>query len=176
MSDTKKEMRTFESGATRNTDEGKLDYEGFLSPVVLKLYAEYLNKHRKQADGKMRASDNWQSGIPIDVYMKSMLRHVFDVWTIHRDGTVIENDEVVLTQDALCAVLFNAMGYLYEMERPRTVTELTWPNLSGPSESIPSMPGFCCTAPQGHNCVGTGCLDCGHCHHELADKNKDGAS
>ena len=44
VSDNK--IRTFETGATRDTELGKLDYEGFLSPTVLKAYAEYLNKHR----------------------------------------------------------------------------------------------------------------------------------
>ena len=33
-------MRTFATGATRDTEVEKLDYEGFLSPVVLKAYAE----------------------------------------------------------------------------------------------------------------------------------------
>ena len=28
-------IRKFETGATRDTDQGKYDYEGFLSPVVL---------------------------------------------------------------------------------------------------------------------------------------------
>ena len=53
-------MRTFDTGATRDSDNDKLDYEGFLSPLVLRRYAEYLHKHRKQSDGKIRTSDNWQ--------------------------------------------------------------------------------------------------------------------
>jgi len=32
-------MRQFESGATRDTEDGKLDYEGFLSPAVLLRFA-----------------------------------------------------------------------------------------------------------------------------------------
>lgn len=115
MSETKPEMRTFKGGATRNTSKGKLDYEGFLSPLVLKRYCEYLNSHRKQADGKMRDSDNWQKGIPVDVYMKSLLRHAFDVWMIHRGIRVVEDGKVVTIQDALCASLFNHMGYLHEI-------------------------------------------------------------
>ena len=115
MKETKPEMRSFESGATRNTDDGKLDYEGFLSPLALKRYAEYLNQHRRQADGELRDSDNWQKGVPLDVYMKSKFRHFMDVWMLHRGGTVIEDGEHVTIQDALCAELFNAMGYLHEL-------------------------------------------------------------
>lgn len=102
-------MRIFETGATRDTDTNKLDYEGFISPIVLKRYAEYMNKNRVQPDGTLRDSDNWQRGIPPNVYMKSMWRHFMDVWMNHRNYKAREDMET-----ALCAVLFNAMGYLHE--------------------------------------------------------------
>ena len=53
-------IRKFETGATRDTDEGKLDFEGFFSPIVMERFAEYMNKHRRQSDGQLRDSDNWQ--------------------------------------------------------------------------------------------------------------------
>lgn len=99
-------MRKFNTGATRDTDEGKYDYEGFLSPLVLKRYAEYMHLHRHQADGKLRDSDNWQKGIPRDAYMKSAWRHFMSVWQGHRNGN--------MPQEELCALLFNLMGYLHE--------------------------------------------------------------
>lgn len=99
-------MRHFESGATRDTNEGKLDYEGFLHPSVLERYAQYMHKNRVQSDGNLRDSDNWQKGIPKDVYMKSMFRHFMDVWAAHRSSGPI--------QEHLCALLFNVMGYLFE--------------------------------------------------------------
>jgi len=102
-------MRYFETGATRNDDEDKLDYDGFLSPLVLERYAQYMHSHRLQEDGKLRDSDNWQKGIPINQYMKSMWRHFFDVWKHHR-GVNIK----VSLQTALCALLFNVMGMLHE--------------------------------------------------------------
>jgi len=102
-------MRNFATGATRDTSEGKPDYEGFLSPLVIERYGEYMNKHRKQADGKLRDSDNWQKGIPRDTYMKSGWRHFFDWWKLHR--TLPSSS---LLEDALCALLFNVMGYLHE--------------------------------------------------------------
>jgi len=106
-------VREFESGATRDADTTKLDYEGFLSPAVLTLYAEYLHKHRVQSDGQYRDSDNWQKGMPKDVYMKSAIRHLFAAWTIHREGEALHYDREDMF-DSLCAVMFNVMGYLFE--------------------------------------------------------------
>ena len=102
-------MREFKTGATRDDDVGKYDLEGFLSPIVLQRYAEYMNKHRKQADGKLRASDNWIKGIPKEAYIKSAFRHFMDWWLEHRGYESREGLE-----DALCALLFNVQGYLYE--------------------------------------------------------------
>ena len=101
-------MREFDTGATRDTDEGKWDYEGFLCPKVLQAYADYMHQNRIQADGGMRSSDNWQKGIPKDAYMKSMWRHFMDVWCCHRK---IKAGMVA----ALCALLFNVMGMLHEI-------------------------------------------------------------
>lgn len=103
-------MRKFKSGATRNNNEGKFDYEGFLSPLVIEAYGKYMNKHRKQSDGKLRDSDNWQKGIPVDVYIKSAWRHFFDLWKEHRG--IPTKDGI---DEALCALLFNVMGYLHEL-------------------------------------------------------------
>ena len=62
-------MRKFETGATRDDDQDKIDYEGFESPEVLHRYGQYMHKHRKQADGKTRDSDNWQNGMPVKDYI-----------------------------------------------------------------------------------------------------------
>lgn len=115
-------VRTFETGATRDTDEGKYDYEGFLSPIVLQRYAQYMHKHRKQSDGTLRASDNWQKGIPREQYMKSLFRHVIDLWRHHRrniDQPDFEQAWRASIEDLLCAVMFNVMGYLHEYLRGR---------------------------------------------------------
>lgn len=104
-------MRTFETGATRNVDDTKLDYEGFIHPAVTKCYAEYLNKHRIQADGGVRASDNWQHGIPLDVYAKSGTRHFEDFRLKHRG---LDGDPEYTLRETLCAILFNVNGYLFE--------------------------------------------------------------
>lgn len=113
-----REPRTFDTGATRDTEEGKLDYEGFLSPRVLERYAQYMHGHRKQVDGTLRDSDNWQKGIPKDAYMKSMWRHFFDVWKSHRKCGAKDADP----QEELCALLFNVMGLLHEKLRDEEAT------------------------------------------------------
>ena len=102
-------MRAFETGATRDQEHGKLDFEGFLSPLVLKRYAEYMHSKRHLADGTMRDSDNWQLGIPLPVYMKSLWRHFFSVWFSFRASTIEQSEE------DMCAVLFNQMGMLHEV-------------------------------------------------------------
>lgn len=108
-------MRTFETGARRDTDLGKLDYEGFLSPLALKRFAQYMNKNRKLADGSLRDSDNWQKGIPQDAYMKSGWRHFFEWWEHHRDVVELDTDAAdTALEEALCALLFNVQGYLHE--------------------------------------------------------------
>lgn len=112
-------MRKFSTGATRNSDDESLDYEGFLSPLVLQRYAEHMHKARYLDDGTLRPSDNWQDGIPMDSYMQSLLRHVMDVWLHHRRRGFATKEDM---ETALCAVMFNAMGYLHEIMLARLLT------------------------------------------------------
>ena len=106
-------MRNFATGATRNIDTDKFDYEGFFSPLVLERRAVYMHKHRIQADGELRDSDNWQKGIPLDAYMKSAFRHFMDAWKNHRN---IPSEDL---EESLCALMFNIEGYLLETLRAK---------------------------------------------------------
>lgn len=112
IADRLKPITTFASGATRDTQEGKLDYEGFLSPLVLTRYAEYMDKHRLQSNGELRDSDNWQRGFPRDSYVKSGWRHWMDVWSMHRGLGAPSGVEDM--DEAICATMFNLMGLLHE--------------------------------------------------------------
>lgn len=113
-------LQGFSSGATRTSDASKFDYEGFLSPLVVEAFAEYMHENRGLASGGMRASDNWQLGIPFHKYMKSLWRHFWQMWAIHRgykvkpemrtDGTTY----VPTVKLAALGILFNTMGYLHE--------------------------------------------------------------
>ena len=102
-------MRTFDTGATRDTINKKLQLSGYLSPLVLKRFGQYMLRHQQLPDGTQRASDNWKRGIPKDVYLDSLIRHVLDIWLEHegapsRDGV----------EEALMGALFNIQGYAHE--------------------------------------------------------------
>lgn len=130
-------MREFDTGATRDSDDSKIDYEGILSPRAIRRYGEYMNKHRIQADGKLRDSDNWQKGIPLAAYMKSLWRHLMELWTRHRIARFQSGwtpEERFDVEDALCAIIFNASGYLHEIMKPKGITEPSPPTQYGGNE------------------------------------------
>lgn len=99
------EIRTFTTGATRSTSDGKLDYIKGLCPHTIEAYMRYLSKHRIQADGNIRDFDNWKKGIPTGEYLSSIFRHIMSIWKDYEAGNTIAQDEA-------CAVVFNAMGML----------------------------------------------------------------
>ncbi len=103
-------MRKFESGATRDKNEDKLEYARFFSPEVLHYFAKYMHKNRIQTDGKLRDPDNWKKGMDFQVYMDSMARHFWDVW-LHHEGSELATETL---EDSLQGLLFNVMGYIYE--------------------------------------------------------------
>ena len=104
-------MRTFDTGATRDTNTGKHDYEAFLCPLVIQRFGEYMHQHRAQSDGTMRPGDNWQKGIPTKEYMKSYGVTCIDLWltcAVTRGRLREPNFSTVC-----CAVLFNVQGILH---------------------------------------------------------------
>lgn len=109
-------VRTFASGANRDTDQGKFDYEGFLDPMVLRRFAAYMHKNRTLRDGSIRASDNWQGGFPRRQTMKSLVRHVMELWL---DWRGLQE----LNEEALCAIIFNAQALLREQLLDRSIPE-----------------------------------------------------
>ena len=111
------DIRKFDTGATRDTDEGKYDYEAFLSPAVLERYAQYMHKNRIQTDGGLRAGDNWQNLFGPDhksICMKSAWRHFMGWWKYHR-GTDSPWADDINMEESLCAVIFNASAYLFAL-------------------------------------------------------------
>lgn len=101
--------REFETGATRDTEDGKMDFEGHLSPLAMEAFVAYMHKHRYMKDGSIRDSDNWQRGMPLTVYAKSLWRHFFAFWKVHRGWA--SEDELL---DDLCGIWFNTQGYIHE--------------------------------------------------------------
>lgn len=109
-------MQTFNGGAIRNSDAHKYDFEGFISPAVLERYGEYMHSKRLLPDGTLRDADNWQRGIPLAKYAKSLIRHVIDFWRLWRGYPVTDKDTglAVDLDELCCAVMFNVMGFLHE--------------------------------------------------------------
>ena len=119
------EQRGFSTGATRSTDAGKIDFEGHISPDVLLVFGEYMHRHRIQRDGNVRDSDNWQKGIPVAAYVKSLIRHTIEFWRMWRGATVInpDNQQPFTLDEVLSAILFNVMGIIFEMQRSENLQQ-----------------------------------------------------
>ena len=100
----------FTSGATRST-ESTFDPSGFLSPAVLVSFCQYMERHRHQADGALRASDNWQKGMPTSRAWRSLTRHFLDAWLLSR-GYASVSPDCFSIEDALHGVLFNVQVLL----------------------------------------------------------------
>jgi len=83
-------VRRLESGALRDTDNGKFEYFGFMHPLNDYSFAKYMHEHRKMADGSMRDSNNWWAGFGLDVCIQSLVRHIEDLKLIHAGYVVYE--------------------------------------------------------------------------------------
>lgn len=112
-------VRTFDTGATRSADATRDDPEGYFSPLAIDRVNEYMTKHRRQPDGSIRDSDNWQKGIPLSAYMKGMWRHMLHAWTRHRGHPVRDAMASADLEEDLAAIIFNAQGYLHELVKKR---------------------------------------------------------
>ena len=120
-------MRVFETGATRSDDSGRLLYTGYLSPLVIQRFGEYMTRHRLQEDGSLRAPDNWRKGMPKQSYLDGMFRHFEHLWLRHDGHPVNDPKAEPGIQDDLCALWFNVQGYLHtllvEEEAPKNEGE-----------------------------------------------------
>jgi len=117
-------LRTFATGATRDTSKTKLEPFGFLSPVALHRFSEYMHKHRLQSDGNLRDSDNWKKGMPEKEYIQSLIRHVMDFWLVTSGEAPRYDTKVSDPEEIACAILFNIQGYLHERGTGRWPTQL----------------------------------------------------
>jgi hypothetical protein len=105
----------FESGATRSDDGDRFDVEGFLSPIVLERFCEYMHKNRLRSDGTLRDGDDWQKGIPPIRYVQAALRHMLHLWTRWRGFEPKDASAAASLEEDCCAVLFNVMGLLHHI-------------------------------------------------------------
>lgn len=99
--------RAFDTGATRDTDDEKLQFTRAFDVLVVTRFLEYMRDHNKMADGTRRREDNWKKGFPAESMLESDARHFLDKWLEHekyqsRDGI----------EEALCGQMFNVMADL----------------------------------------------------------------
>ncbi len=106
-------IRTFSTGATRDQNDNKPDYLGFLSARYIKRFGAYMMKHQLQANGEKRAADNWKKGIPIPAYAESLFRHAMEFHDAVERGELDRAEEVAL------AIGFNVQGFIHEREKER---------------------------------------------------------
>jgi len=113
--------REFESGAIRDNNTDKLDYDEATHPLVEMSFGEFMHGHTYLRDGTRRPADNWQKGIPRKEYMKSMKRHMMDAWALHHDIVVKDRTDghLVTLEEALNAMKFNINGYILELLKGR---------------------------------------------------------
>ena len=115
-------IRKFKTGATRDTDASKLDWEGFIAPIAVLEFVRYMHGHRTQSDGSVRDADNWQNGMPRRQYVKSLIRHTWDFWLLWRsddEGRTQAYESRLI--ELLCAIWFNVQGLIYEIVIRRDV-------------------------------------------------------
>ena len=127
-------MREFETGGTRDTANGKIHYYGFQHPLCDFSFGQYMLCHQVQADGKIRAADNWWYGWEKSISLDSLARHVEDLKLIHAgyyvykfraiDGetTIVSKEPkddpalVRVTEEESCnAIRFNSQSYLLQV-------------------------------------------------------------
>jgi hypothetical protein len=75
------EIRTFDTGANRDTSNGKASY-AWRHPAVEQSHAFYMMEHAKLSDGSTRSMNNWWNEIPFESGFDSLQRHVEDAAAI----------------------------------------------------------------------------------------------
>lgn len=100
----KSKITTFDTGAIRDSQEGKEDYIETIAWAAMKRYAQYMTEKKKKY-----GTGNFKKGIPISNYEQSLLRHIQKYLENKYEGGTIE-----ATEDHLSAMVFNIFGIMYE--------------------------------------------------------------
>lgn len=102
-------VHDFGTGAVRDSQVGKPDFLDCMSPFAMYRYGEYM----AVASAKYGAG-NWQHGIPVESYLRSLERHLLKLKMQVRYGYDAEPGV-----DHAAAIMFNIMGLLHEQEMQR---------------------------------------------------------
>lgn len=97
----------FNTGAIRDSQEGKPDFVETISWTAFNRFAKYMTSKKEKY-----GSGNFKKGIPIDSYEKSLVRHIDKYFrNKYEDG----DDEK--GEDHLSAIVFNVFGIMHEEGR-----------------------------------------------------------
>lgn len=99
--------RKFDSGAIRDSEDGKEDYTETISWTAMKRYAQYMTGKKKTY-----GEGNFKKGMPIDAYERSLIRHLQKYMANKYEGGTCEKEGY-----HLCAMLFNIFGIIHEEEK-----------------------------------------------------------
>lgn len=105
----KKKITNFDTGAIRDSQEGKPDFVETVSFTAHRRFVEYMTGKKKKY-----GAGNFKKGIPIESYEKSLLRHVDKYF---RNKYENGNDEP--NEDHLAAIRFNVDGIMHEEEQEK---------------------------------------------------------
>lgn len=108
-------LRQFSSGAIRDNNENKPNYAGFTSPLILKAFGNYMQKHQILPDGSKRNADNWKGLFGenhMQVCYECKCRHDHDL-ALYMDGYGDWARDNLL--DVLCAIKFNVDAMIYKI-------------------------------------------------------------
>jgi len=105
----KKEVRTFKTGAIRDTEDNKFDFIETVSWTAFDRFAGYMTGKKKKY-----GAGNFKKGIDIESYERSLMRHISKYL---RNKYENGNDEK--EEDHLSAIIFNVFGIIHEEEQAK---------------------------------------------------------
>ncbi len=111
MIEEKTKLRSFETGAIRDSDEDKESYIESISWLALRRYAFYMKTQEKKY-----GRGNWKKGIPTESGEDSLFRHLTKYLLNKYDNANIEPDI-----DHLAAALFNLQIIIENEEKSKLI-------------------------------------------------------
>jgi hypothetical protein len=109
MEEPQQAVTKFESGAIRDSGEGKESYIETISWTAFRRYSQYMTSKKK-----VYGQGNFKKGIPIESYEESFNRHLVKYLINKYEDGNLEKD-----QDHLAAMVFNIFGIMHEEERDK---------------------------------------------------------